>query len=158
MVINEFTEVDIQNRELVIKMLCYEDTLILGDVGTSYNTDMSYQPRTSLQVTKILHRLTLNHFGFTATDRSVENYRTIFAHYFKSPSDYDAEVAQSVAYFRNNKCIYYTAPIIEIGSIPPDCRLYEFNNNKTATSVLDQITKAAEDNYRYIFFGAFSLS
>ena len=56
----------------------------------------------SLDVEKMINRIVLNYFGFDTSNESVENYRTIFRTYFKSPNDYDVEVINSVHYMREN--------------------------------------------------------
>lgn len=80
----------------------------------------------SLEPEYKIHRLVLRHFGFHTTDDDVEVYRTIFAHYYRSPTDYDKQVMQSVTYFRENKQVFYTTPQPSVGQVLPDARLLIF--------------------------------
>lgn len=145
-----FKELDIQNRDLVMAMLTYEDSLILGDVGKNIVTDASLEPRSSLVAVYMIHRLVLKEFGFNTTDESVENYRKIFRHYYRSPTDYDKEVLNCVAYMRQNKCVYYTDPDLTVGDIIPDCRVYDLDGHSSIKTVLN--------DFDYAFVAGFSLS
>jgi len=148
-----FTSDEVKNRDLVIKMLKYEDSLIHGSVGQQIYGDSLYKPRVSLFPEYTLHRLVLSEFGFTTSAQDVANYRSIFSHYFRSLDDYDQEVLSSVTYMRENKCIYYKQPVIEIGDQLPNCRLYELNGN-TETNLYDKLG----NDFRYMVVGGFSNS
>ncbi len=148
-----FTQKDIENRKLIIQILKYEDSLILGSVGDNIFKSNAFELFTDLETTYIFHRLTLNYFNFESDDESVENYRKIFSHYYKSPTDYDKEVIESVAYMRENRCVFYTSEKLNIGDTFPDSELYELDG-KTKVSIYNKINK--EDNYTII--GAFSNS
>jgi len=143
-----FTKQDILNKELVIKMLNYEEDLTKSDYGQSLYKNTLNRPLVSLTIEKALNRLTLAHFNFTTDDDSVENYRTIFKTYYKSPTNYDKEVLYSVHYMRENKCVYYKEKPLQIGDIIPNCDLYNSIN------LYDTIDKESQ----YTLIAAFSLS
>ncbi len=146
-----FTEETIKDRELIIKMLRYEDTIFLGDYGKSlFFTDGSTLD--SMEPYFMIHRKVLDQFDFTTTDDDVKNYRKIFSYYYKSPTNYDKDVISAVAYMRENKCIYYTTPVINIGDTLPDVQLLSLDGNKT--NLLDHV----DNNNKYTFIGAFSNS
>jgi hypothetical protein len=126
-----FTEKDLMNRELVIRMLKYEDSLILGEEGKAIYADPSYEMTKSIFAELVFHRMTLTEFGYQTDDTSVAIYRSIPMTYWKSPTEYDAEVMNSVAYTRANRCLYYTAPEIKVGDTLPDCRLYDLDGKET---------------------------
>jgi len=149
-----FTNDDVQNKELVIKMLNYEEAITRGDIGKSLYSNTSNLPLVSLNVEHTLNRLTLTHFGFDTSDVSVATYRTIFKTYYQSPSEYDKDVLNAVHYMRENKCVYYTAPILEIGEMIPNCDLYHVDGI-TKTTLYDAVKKSDTD---YTVIAAFSLS
>jgi len=153
--INElpFTEQTLLDKELIIQMLKYEDSIILGDIGKEIYSDVTYKPRISLTPEYAIHRKVLSNFGFDTSDESVENYRKIFKTYYNSATDYDQEVLSCVAYMRENKCVYYTDPVINVGDIIPDCELYQLNG-KDKTTIKDHFG----DNFNYAFIAAFSTS
>ncbi|VBB17925.1 hypothetical protein YASMINEVIRUS_388 [Yasminevirus sp. GU-2018] len=126
-----FTDQTLLDRELIIRMLKYEDTLILGEVGDRIYKDPTYEVSKSLFSEFVIHRMVLSHFGFDTSDESVLNYRKIFKTYYKSPTDFDKEVMQSVAYMRNNRCVYYTEKDVNVGDTLEDCRLYDLAGNET---------------------------
>ena len=146
-----FTEDDRSNRDLVISMLKYEDSLLMGSVGAEIYAEPSYQVTKSLDSEYVFHRMTLDHFGFYTTDQSTEIYRGIPMAYYKSPTDYDAEVMNSVAYTRNNKCLYYTEPIIKVGDVLPDCPLYNLDGSITSI-------KETLGEFKHAFVAAYSNS
>jgi hypothetical protein len=148
-----FTLEDVKNRNLVIKMLKYEDTIIHGEIGKQIYGDPSYKPRTSLFSQFSIHRLVLSKFGFTTSNNDVKNYRSIFLNYYQSPDNYDQEVLSSVTYMRENKCVYYKQPIIQIGDQLPNCRLYELDG-KTETNLYEKFGQ----DFNYMFIGGFSNS
>ena len=106
-----FTKDCVLNRELVIRMLKYEDDFVNLPEQQQRYRENPY----GLEAIYDTHRFVLRHFGFDTTDKSVENYRTIFITYFESPENYDKEVIESVHYMRANKCVFYTSPIISKG-------------------------------------------
>lgn len=148
-----FTETDIKNKELVIEMLKYEDSIYLGEKGQEIYTDPYYKPRVSLTPEFSIHRLVLSKFGFDTSDDSVLNYRKIFGYYYESPYKYDKDVLSSVAYMRENKCVYYTKPVIERGDIIPDCKLYNLDG-KTSTTLYNTLG----NDFEYAFVAGYSSS
>ena len=148
-----FTTADVADRANVLKMLRYEDALMLGPDGAKIYADPSIPHLTSLETFYILHRAALAAHGFTTTDADVANYRKIFSHYYRSPHDYDAEVLGAVAYMRENKCVYYKAAPISIGDKAPDVPLQTISGIHTS---LYQVL--AENHHEHIFVGAFSNS
>ncbi len=149
-----FTIYDVKNKQLVIKMLNYEEHITKSDNGQGLYKNTLNMPLTSLNVEKILNRQTLMNFGFDTTDESVEMYRTIFKNYYNSPTDYDKEVLNAVHYMRENKCVYYKSPIINVGDVIPNCEIYELDG-KTKTSLHDIINK---NKSTYTLIESFSLS
>jgi hypothetical protein len=105
----------------------------------------------------IIQRHVLTVFGFSTTDIDVQNYRNIFRTYYKSATDYDKDVLSSVLYMRENKCVYYTAPIINVGdNIQEDLKISLFYPNGTdQCRIFDLIN---QEKYNYTFLCAFSQS
>lgn len=147
-----FTEKHIKNKELIINMLKYEDSLILGDTGKKI-FDSNVFEKYNLETVYIFHRLTLNYFNFESDDDSVENYRKIFSYYYKNPKEYDKDVINSVAYMRENRCVFFTSEKLNVGDTYPDCQLFEIDG-KTKVSIYDKINKDDE----FTIIGAFSNS
>ena len=148
-----FTLNEVKNRNLVIEMLKYEDSLIHGETGQEIYKNPLYKPRVSLLPEYSIHRLVLSKFGFTTSAEDVKNYRSIFRNYYHSPDDYDQEVLSSVTYMRENKCVYYTEPIVNVGDQIPNCPIYE-SDGITQTTLYDQLGQ----NFQYAFIGGFSNS
>lgn len=149
-----FTNADVKNKPLVIKMLNYEEEITKSDIGrTLYSTKLN-RPLVTLTVEHTLNRLTLAHFNFDTSDESVEMYRTIFLNYYTSPTEYDAEVLNAVHYMRANKCVYYTQPPLQIGDVIPDCKLFMIDG-ENVTSLYDEINRAGAIK---TVIAAFSLS
>jgi hypothetical protein len=146
-----FTKENRSDRDLVIKMLRFEDSLLMGPVGAKIYAEPSYQVTKSLDSEYAFHRITLDHFGFDTTDQSTEIYRGIPMAYYRLPTDYDVEVLDSVAYTRNNKCLYYTEPEIKIGDILPDCPLYNLDGSLTSI-------KETLGEFNHAFVAAYSNS
>lgn len=152
-----FTQKHVKDRNLIIKMLKFEDMYGRSDdIQNSYKCDL-YLPRTSLTVVYKGHRKTLDEFGFDTSDESVTNYRTIFKNYYKSPSNYDEEVISSVFYMKNNKCVFYNLPKLTIGDKMKDCNLLKLDG--TSTKLFD-ILKYHDfvDKFNHAIVGAFSNS
>jgi hypothetical protein len=148
-----FTVSDIKNRELVLKMLKYEDEIIHGDVGKSIYENESYEHFSSLETIYVMHRITLNAFGFKTNDDDIQNYRKIFKNYYNSPTDYDKEVIESVTYMRENKCIYYTGKNYNVEDLFENVELYDLTG-KNKINLFDKIN--SDDNYTIV--GTFSNS
>lgn len=140
----EFTADLLDNRDLVLSMLKYEDALYLSAEGQKIIGDPYMNNVWSLEGGKTIQRKTLGNFGFTSSDASVATYRSIFRHYYKSPNEYDAEILGSVYYMRENRLLYYKTPELKIGDSVPDCDLYMLDGTTTTNlhSVLnpDKIT------------------
>ena len=154
-----FTTDGIQDRDLVIQMLKYEDSLIHGSLAAELYTTDFYRPRVSLDTEHTLNRATLKQFGFDASDDRVANYRKIFSHYYRSPTDYDKQVMNSVTYMRENKLLYYTKPIINIGDIIPDCEeLYCVDGDSQAGVSKTTLYKTLGNDFSHAFVAAFSTS
>lgn len=152
--VRPFTPQDVQNRDLVIKMLKYEESFAKSEKGQSLYKNPLNRPFVSLNVEHSINRVTLDHFNFDTSDESVGNYRTIFKTYFKSPNDYDKEVINSSYYMRNNKCVFYQHPPLKLGEKIPNCEL-TLLDGKTKTTLYDAIAK---ENGKHTVFAAFSLS
>ena len=148
-----FTEEDIRNKDLIIKMLKFEDSIILGPMGASIYANPFYNPRISLEPYYAMHREVLTHFGFDTQDYSVDNYRKIFSHYYKSATEYDNEVLSSVTYMRENKCVYYTKPEIKVNDIIPDVALCDLDGQRKTT-----IAETLGNDFDYAFVAGFSSS
>jgi hypothetical protein len=133
-------------------MLKYEDSIIFGETGRKIYNDDSYNHFTTLDAVYTIHRIVLNHFNFINNDEDVLNYRKIFLNYYKSPTDYDADVINCVAYMRENKSVFYTGKDYNIGDTFEDVTILTTEKNKV--NILDKINK--EDNYTFI--GSFSKS
>ena len=144
-----FTEQTLQNRDLIISMLRYEDQIILDEVGKKIYADPSYEVSDSLFSEFVIHRIVLSKFGFDTSDESVLNYRKIFKTYYESPRSFDREVMQSVAYMRENKCVYYTEKDINVDDLINDCRLYDLDGN--VTSIMESL-----GDFKLAFVAGFS--
>jgi hypothetical protein len=151
--LNDFTNEVILNRNLIIEMLKYEDKIIHGDLGQKIYNDNSYEHYTSHEAMYAIHRIVLSEFGFKTNDSDVSNYRKIFIKYYKSPSDYDKEVMDSVSYMRENKCLYYVGKDFKIGDFFEDVKVFNLDG-VTKVSLFDKIK--ADDKYTLV--GAFSTS
>lgn len=149
-----FTQEDVANKGLVLRMLQHEDQLMVGPVGSTIFKDPTIPHLTDLETYYIFHRQVLADHGFSSTDEDVANYRSIFQAYYRGPTDYDGEVLSSVCYMRENKCVYYTAPSIDVDDAAPDVELATLGGESTSLhAVLAKHSKA-----RHIFVGAFSNS
>ena len=150
--LSKFTIEHLNNRKLIINMLKYEDSIILGDIGKTIFEDPSYEHFSSLEGMHSIHRIVLHDFNFKNEDDDVENYKKIFLKYYKSPTEYDEEVLQSVTYMRENKSVYYTKPDYNIGDLFKPVKVYDVSEN--VINLIDKIN--AQD--RYTFIGGFSTS
>jgi hypothetical protein len=150
-----FKMTDVKNRDLILKMLKYEDSIITSEVGQSIYRNKVNEALFSIEPQLIIQRMTLKHFGFDTDDDSGSNYREIFRNYYKSPTNYDKEVLQSVTYMRANRCVYYTQPIIKVGDKIPNVELYDLDG-KTKLDLHKDILK--EGDFNYAFMCAFSTS
>ena len=150
-----FTLDHVKNKDLVIKMLLWEQDLMRSKEGQDrYRNELNLS-YVSLTNEYAFQRQTLSHHGFDTTDLSVENYRKIFSTYFNSPDDYDHDVINSAYYMKNNRCIYYKSPIIEVGQVIPDVPLFS-SDGKTEMTLYDIIQQNGRRNMTII--AAFSMS
>lgn len=148
-----FMESDISNKELILTMLRHEDSLMLGPAGAAIFADKTLPHLTDLDTYFIFHRAALSAHGFTTTGEDVANYRKIFSHYYAGPQAFDADVLGAVCYMRQNKCVYYTAPLIHLGDDAPNTDLLTLNGARTSLFEMLDTQKHA-----YTFVGAFSNS
>lgn len=148
-----FTAANMLDRELVLRMLAYEDTLIHGDDGQYMYKLPSYKPRSTLTVEYAIQRLVLHYFGFTTKLSDVEMYRSIYRNYSS-----DATVLQSVTYLRENKCLYYSSPLISVGDrvhkVLENCNVLSIDG--TDVHNLFDMTRASP--FEHVLIGAFSSS
>lgn len=140
----EFTDLELTNRELVIKMLRWESEFMCSPEGQARYKAQGSGQFTSLDNEYAFNRRVLREFGFTTNDSSVANYRRIFQTYFQSPTDYDHDVIQASHYMRNNRCVFYTTPEIHVGDQIPDVPLLATNpanpnKNNIPTTLYDAI-------------------
>ena len=147
-----FNKHHISNKQLILKMLQFEDDTFLSSQGQQFLKDYG-DKITSLDGSKSIQRLTLNHFGFCSTDVDLENYRTIFHHYYNSPINYDKDILSAVYYMRENRCLYYTSPKLKIGDTIPN--LFVQNLDLNYIGLYDIINT---HKYNQTFIAAFSLS
>lgn len=148
-----FTPAHVLDKELVIRMLQFEDQYGKSEEGQQYYKTELLQPQTTLNAIYATHRYVLNHFGFTTDDECVETYRTIFRTYYRSPTDYDVDVISSVFYMRGNKCVFYTRPKLTVGNKLVNCNL--LNLDGSSTTLFDAVNS---QQFTYCFVGAFSKS
>ena len=115
-----FTQEHVDNKDLVIQMLTYEDEFSKSDEGQEvYRREFSINKRT-VEPMIAIHRIVLDHFGFDTSDSSVKNYRNIFRTYYKSPTEYDKDVMNASFYMKHNKCVFYKTPVISVGDTIPN--------------------------------------
>lgn len=147
-----FTENHVLDKQLILKMLQFEDDTFLGSQGQQFLKDYG-DKITSLDGSKSIQRLTLNNFGFSSTDKDLNHYRTIFHHYYNSPTNYDKDILGAVYYMRENRCLYYTSPKLKIGDTIPNLFVQNLDFNYMG---LHNIINT--HNYNLTFIAAFSLS
>ena len=150
-----FTKDDLSDRDLVISMLKKEDTIINDeDVGQAIYRNKYNESLYTLEPQLIIQRIVLKHFGFNTSDENVQMYREIFRTYYKSPTDYDKEVLNSVTYMRSNRCVYYTSPKINVGDTIENVNLLALDG-KTKMNLHSDILKQP---YELALLCAFSTS
>lgn len=148
-----FTQDVVKNKDLILKMLKYEDTLFLSNNGQQFLNNYG-SLTTSIEGSKSIQRCVLSNFGFLSTDEDLKNYRRIFHNYYISPVDYDKEILNSVYYMRENRCLYYTTEPLEKGNIIPNVNIYDLNSKKQIN--LHELIKSKQ--YDKTIVAAFSLS
>lgn len=135
-----FTKNHTLDKELVMRMLQYETTIAFDPaIGHKLYDNMILEPLTSLNVEKILNRLTLMHFNFDTTDVSVETYRTIFRTYYQSPTSYDADVINASYYMKNNKTVFYNGAPLMPNAIIPNVPMHTINTKTKETVMLHDV-------------------
>lgn len=146
-----FTQANLQDKSLILDMLKAEDKLFfsshgqehLQSHGSIYNTESG----------KVIQREILKQYGFSTDDDSLKTYRLIIQEYYRSPTDYDKEVLDSVVYLRENKLLYYTTPKILVGKEYKDAELKTLDNiDITLSQIVGTCLKP------YLLCAAFSLS
>lgn len=148
-----FNLTHIQNRELILKMLKYEDELFLSDSGQKF-LNIYGNNTTSLEGSKSLQRKTLNNFGFESGELDLGNYRKIFNYYYNDSKNYDFEILNSVYYMRENRCLYYKSPPLKKNQIIPNLNVFGLDG--ITQYDLYQLIKSK--NYNKTILAAFSLS
>ena len=143
----------IKDKELVIRMLKYEDTIIHSDVGK--NIYQSFSSINTLDPEYAIHRLTLQHFDFSSEASDVENYRSIFREYYRGPHDFDKDVLSCVTYMRENKTVYYTAKVLNVGDILPNVEVCRLDRSDSSTNLYDIMS---ETKFNHTIICAFSTS
>ena len=155
MTLVKFTRDDVLKKELIIKMLNYEEQIAKSDIGKELYTNSYNNPFTSTFVEETLNRLTLTKFGYDTSDESVNNYRSIFRTYYKSPTHYDHDVINASYYMRNNRCVFYQSKKLVSGDKIPDCDIYTIGGKRTNVySILDRNA----DKQKQVIIAGFSLS
>lgn len=145
--------INLQDKQLVIEILTYEESLTKSDFGKQLYQNKFNRPFVSLDIETSIIKLVLNHFGFNTSEQSVSNYRSIFKTYFRSALDYDKDVINSVHYMRENKCVFYQSKEIKNNDIIPNCNLY-LDDGQSETTLYDII----KEESRYTMICAFSLT
>lgn len=100
-----FTKEDLHNRDLVLTMLKAEDELFMSDLGQEHLR--RHGGIYTIESNKVMQREILKQHGFLTDDDSLSNYRSVIHVYYRSPTDYDKEVMNSVVYLRENHLLYY---------------------------------------------------
>jgi hypothetical protein len=149
--IKKFSTENLHDKKLVIEMLKYEDTLLLGGQVKRMYQDPIYNGIGSLFPEHAVNRMVLRKFDFDTSDESVENYRRIFKTYYIAPNNYDRDILQSVVYMRENRCLYYDSKVINVGEKLPDCPVYGVDRRKTSI-------RKALGKFKYAFVAGFSNS
>lgn len=148
----------VNDKQLILQMLKYEDGLYLSEEGQKILKSFGDNSKT-LQGSKTIQRLTLEHFNFNTSPEDLENYRSIFKHYYNSSSDYDSDILNSVFYMRHNRLLYYNTPKITENQIIPDVPLYCIDNNgNTSPTSLYNIIQNNQNNNSFSIVAGFSMS
>lgn len=164
----EFGECELHMRELVINMLTWESEYMCSPEGQNRYKAKGSGQFTSLDNEYSFNRRVLREFGFSTNDISVSNYRRIFQTYFRSPYDYDVEVINASHYMRNNRCVFYTSPELQIGDQIPNVplltlkskniTLYDAINNYSMDQQIHNPDTKKVDEWNKLFICAFSNS
>ena len=150
--LKKLSNVDLQNKELVIKMLRWEEEYAKHPMNQERYKNKLTEPFVSLTNEKAFNRATLLNFGFDTCDDNVNMYRLIFKTYYNSPLDYDKDVINASYYMRNNRLKFYKTLKLHKNDIIPNCNLY-LTNGINKTMLYDEL-----NNYDYYMIHAFSTS
>jgi len=155
-----FTSKDVSNRELIIRMLRFEDSIIHSEEGRAIYRNPLLQVGTSRNADFAIKRKTLTNFGFDTTDASMENYLGSFRNYYRSPTDYDSEVISSVTYMRENRLIYYKTIRPTVNQIIPNCKIQLLEPHSLGYDLpqVDLHSNLKENQSDYYIIHAFSTS
>ena len=153
-----FTIDDIKNKELILKMLKFEDELYMSNKGQEIMINHGNNITNNLG-SKAIQRLTLNNFGYLSDDDNLLIYRKIFSNYYNSPTDYDEDILKSVYYMRENRLLYYKEKTIIVGDKIPNINLYLLDG-KTLTDIYSNLNlnSNSNSNSKFSLVAAFSMS
>lgn len=151
-----FTPDDVLNRDLVIEMLTYEDSILHSNQGQCVYKNPVNNSLCSLEPQFVINRLTLSKFGFDTSDESIENFRSIFRNYYNSPTDYDEDVLSCSTYMRENRLMFYKTKEPEIGDTALNCPLLELSLDDSAETTLHNVLNKSPADFYLIH--AFSTS
>lgn len=143
----------LHDRDLILRMLKAEDQLYFSKMGQEHIAE--HGGNTSTESGKVLQRAVLLRFGFDPSEESIRTYRSVIHHYYKSATDYDKEIMDSVVYLRENKLLYYTTDKPLIGSTYKDVRVYDLMDNEVRIS---DLVERAHNKGKNLIVAAFSTS
>ncbi len=146
--LTSFSLEHLQDRNLILRMLKYEDDTYKG----KYGQDVFKQNEEILISQLIIQRHVLKYFNFNSDNISLENYRKICEYYYHGPTDYDEEIMNSVLYLRENRCLYYTTPSLHVNDTYPNCDIYNLDGT-TKTDLYKEM-----QGYDKVLVAAFSMS
>jgi hypothetical protein len=146
----EFTLDHLLDRNLVIQLLKREDELFQSQDGQNIYKSMP-DALSSSEPQLVIQRKVLIEFGFISSKYSIQNYHRILEHYYKGPTDYDKDVMNAVAHFRENKILYYQKPLLVKGDDIPDVPLQHVSSSvlpATATTTSTSLHKVIDQIHR----------
>ena len=160
---SNFTTAHLNDKQLMVQMLQYEDSIIHSEFGQDIYRNKFNESLTSLTPQRIIQRIVLKHFGFTNTEVDIELYRQVFKTYYKSPTNYDADIMSAVTYLRENLCLYYTTSPLVIGDVVPNVNIYSIHDVSTMVdlySILENQNdeKRIDNRINYTMICSFSSS
>ena len=112
---------DLEDRELVLRMLRHEDAIHYSELGQDIHRNPYNGSLVSLAPRRIVERMVLTHFGFTTDEESLTLYTQIFRHYCDAGKGLDEEIMNSVYYLRHNLCLRFRSPELKVGDRLPNC-------------------------------------
>lgn len=152
----DFGDRELHDRDMVIRMLTWESDHMCSPEGQARYKAAGSGQFTSLDNEYAFNRMVLREFGFSTSDTSVANYRRIFQTYFRSPTEYDEDVIGASHYMRNNRCVFYTSPVLNIGDIIPNVSLLMLDS--TESTLYNAIHSTGPLGWDKLFICAFSNS